>query len=62
VGGGYVQRRGRPGQGARWSATLGVSGSCQQGHANREFAFLRWFYSSRKLTTFISQEIDYYRP
>lgn len=60
--GSYVQRRGRPGQGAQWSATLGVSGSYQQGHANREFAFLQWFYSSRNLTTFVTQEIDYYRP
>ncbi len=58
----YVQRRGTPGQGAQWSATLGVSGSYQQGHANREFGFLQWFFSSRNLTTFISQEIDYYRP
>lgn len=60
--GSYVQRRGRPGQGAQWSATLGVSGSYQQAHANREFVFLQWFYSSRNLTTFVTQEIDYYRP
>jgi hypothetical protein len=61
--GGYVPRRTRPGGGAdrHWSATLGASGSYQDAHANREFAFLQGSFASRRLWTFVSQEIDYYR-
>jgi hypothetical protein len=59
--GGYVQRRGRPGAHQQWSATLGLSGSYQNAHTNREFAFLQGFFASRRFSTFVSQEIDYYR-
>jgi hypothetical protein len=59
--GGFVQRRGGPGVPQQWSATLGVAGSYQNAHANREFAFLQGFFSSRRFSTFVSQEIDYYR-
>lgn len=59
--GGYVQRRSQPGTRHRWSTTLGVSGSYQNAHANREFAFLQGSFSSPSFSTFVSQEIDYYR-
>lgn len=63
-GGVYVQRRGGSGGGTarRWSATLGASGSYENAHANREFAFLQGSFTSQRLSTFVSQEIDYYRP
>jgi hypothetical protein len=57
--GGYVQRHGG-GNGRLWSATVGLSGSYQNGHANREFGLLQGSYSSRQLALFASQEIDYY--
>ena len=62
-GGAYVQRRGsRDTRGRQWSATLGLSGSYENAHANREFVYLQGYYSSRRLVTLVSQEIDYYRP
>ena len=61
-GGGYVQRHNRPGTGALWSATAGVSGSYQNAHANREFAFLQGSVSGPRFSVLVSQEIDYYRP
>lgn len=64
-GGGYVQRRGAlggPDSRRRWSAMLGVIGSYEQGHANREFAFAQASYVSPRVFGFVSQEIDYYRP
>jgi hypothetical protein len=61
-GGFYVQRRGGFVRGGQWSGTLGASGSYQNGRANREFVFLQGSVSSRRLYTFVSQEIDYYRP
>ena len=61
--GAYVQRHGPRVAGAhQWSATLGLSGSYQNSQANREFAFLQGFYSSRRFMTLVSQEIDYYQP
>lgn len=59
--GGYIQRHGNSQNGRLWSATVGVSGSYQNGHANREFALLQGSYSNRRLAVFASQEIDYYR-
>jgi hypothetical protein len=62
-GGAFVQRHGtRDAAGRQWSATLGVSGSYEQAHANREFAFLQGLFSSRRVMTLVAQEIDYYRP
>ena len=64
-GGGYVQRQGAVGgvESRRyWSAALGVIGSYEHAHANREFAFLQGSYSSPSVSGFVSQEIDYYRP
>ncbi len=60
--GGYVRRRSRPGGSQQWSTTLGVSGSYQAAHANREFAFLQGTFTSPRFNTFVSQEVDYYRP
>jgi hypothetical protein len=60
--GGYIQRHGRGQGGQLWSATVGLSGSYQNGHTNREFALLQGSYSTRRIAVFASQEIDYYRP
>lgn len=60
-GGGYVQRRSRPGGRQQWSTTFGVSGSYQDAHANREFAFLQASFSNSRFSSYVSQEIDYYR-
>lgn len=59
--GGYVQRRSRSGVRQQWSTTLGMSGSYQDAHANREFAFLQASFSSPRFSSFVSQELDYYR-
>ncbi len=64
-GGGYVQRHEAIGgvESRRyWSAALGVIGSYEHAHANREFAFVQSTYSSPRVSGFVSQEIDYYRP
>jgi hypothetical protein len=42
--------------------TFGAAGSYQAAHANREFAFAQGSYFSRRFSTFITQEVDYYRP
>ncbi len=59
--GGYAQRHSRPGAASHWTVTLGVAGSYQAAHANREFAFAQGSYFSRRFSTFITQEVDYYR-
>lgn len=60
-GGGYVQRRNRPGSRQQWSTTVGLSGSYQDAHANREFAFLQASFSNSRFSSYVSQEVDYYR-
>ena len=63
-GGGYVQRHGASGavESRRyWSAALGVIGSYEHAHANREFAFVQGSYASPRVSGFVTQEIDYYR-
>jgi hypothetical protein len=60
-GGGYVQRHSAPGTVTRWALTLGLSGSYQAAHANREFAFLQGTYFGPRLTALVTQEVDYYR-
>ena len=57
----YAQRHSRPGADTRWTATLGMSGSYQTGHANREFAWLQASYLDRRLSALVTQEVDYYR-
>src|SRR2546425_3126810 len=59
--GGYAQRHSRPGAAAHWSLTLGAAGSYQDAHANREFAYLQRSYLTARLSTFLTQEVDYYR-
>jgi hypothetical protein len=59
--GGFVQRRSRPGGRPQWSTTVGLSGSYHHGHANREFAFVQGFFSNGRFSSYVSQEIDYYR-
>ncbi len=61
-GGFYTQRHSRPGAEARWALTLGLSGSYQNAHANREFAWLQGSYFDARLSAFVTQEVDYYRP
>src|SRR6266849_6303890 len=59
--GGYTQRHSRPGASSPWTLTFGVAGSYENAHANREFAFVQGTYLSRRLSTFVTQEVDYYR-
>ena len=47
--------------GPRWSITTGGIGSYDGGQLNREFMFLQGFYSDRRLTLFVTQEVDYNR-
>lgn len=61
-GGGYLQRHNRPGAGTPWNLTLGVSGSYQDNHTNREFLYAQGAYLAQRLTVFVTQEVDYYRP
>jgi hypothetical protein len=60
-GGGYLQRHSAAGAITRWAVTLGVSGSYQAAHANREFAFVQATYLGPQLTALVTQEVDYYR-
>lgn len=60
-GGGYLQRHSAPGAVTRWALTLGVTGSYQAAHANREFAFVQGTYFGPQVTALITQEVDYYR-
>jgi hypothetical protein len=60
--GGYAQRHSRPGAASPWTVTFGAAGSYQAAHANREFAFAQGSYFSRRFSTFVTQEVDYYRP
>lgn len=59
--GGYTQRHSAPGAATRWALTFGATGSYQDSHANREFAFLQGSYASSRVSTFVTQEVDYYR-
>jgi hypothetical protein len=58
----YAQRHNRPGADTRWAMTIGMSGSYQTGRANREFAWLQGSYLDTRLSAFVTQEVDYYRP
>lgn len=60
-GGFYTQRHSRPGAAARWAVTLGGSGSYEDAHVNREFAWLQGSYFDRRVSAFVTQEVDYYR-
>jgi hypothetical protein len=60
--GGYFQLHNRPTAIETWSLTLGAIGSYDQGHQNREFAYLQGTYASRRLSAFVAQEVDFYAP
>ncbi len=60
--GAYVQAHNKAGSGIPWSFTTGAVGSYASGKSNREFAFAQASVSSRVLSLYALQEIDYYRP
>lgn len=62
--GAYVRRQGRPADGGTWALTAGVSGSYQGSafRTNREFLYLEARYFGPRVSGFLSQEVDYYRP
>ncbi|HET9725385.1 MAG TPA: hypothetical protein VFP28_00625 [Gemmatimonadales bacterium] len=60
--GGYLQLHNRAASSTTWSTTIGAIGSYQAGFANREFGYLQAMVSSRRLSLFATQEVDYYRP
>lgn len=60
--GGYLQRHSRPGSGARWGLSAGLSGSYLHSGTNREFLYLQGDYSTRRISLYAAQEVDYYRP
>ena len=60
--GAYVRRQGRPAAGGFWSVTAGASGSYQGWRTNREFFYFEARYFGPRLSGFLSQEVDYYRP
>ena len=60
--GGYLQRHSRPGVGARWGLSAGLSGSYLHSGTNREFLYLQGDYSTRRVSLYAAQEVDYYRP
>lgn len=60
--GGYVQLHSARGSGSPWSMTAGGVGSYNSGKANREFAFLQTSLSTRTVSFYGLQEVDYYRP
>jgi len=60
--GGYVQLHNKAGRGVPWSFTTGAVGSYAAGKSNREFAFAQASVSSRVVSLYALQEIDYYRP
>lgn len=60
--GGYVQLHNKAGRGIPWSFTTGAVGSYAGGKSNREFAFAQASVSSRVVSLYALQEIDYYRP
>ncbi|HEY6109517.1 MAG TPA: hypothetical protein VIV56_11525, partial [Gemmatimonadales bacterium] len=60
--GGYLQRHSQPGAGTRWGLSAGLSGSYLHSGTNREFLYLQGDYSTRRISLYAAQEVDYYRP
>lgn len=54
----WVQRHNAPGGKAPWSMTVGAIGSYERGEINREFAYLRGTWSTRRFSLYGAQEID----
>jgi hypothetical protein len=59
--GGYYQWRSLADREKRWALTTGVIGSYEEQEVNREFLYLQFQYTGRRLTAFGTQEIDYNR-
>ncbi len=59
--GGYLFFHGLPQAEHRWSATVGAIGSYTQGTVNREFLYLQAQYFGKRLSGFLTQEVDYNR-
>jgi hypothetical protein len=60
--GGYVQRHSSVGSGRRWGLSAGLSGSYLHSGTNREFLYLQGDYTTRRISLYAAQEVDYYRP
>jgi hypothetical protein len=56
--GGYLQFHNRPASGLPWSFTTGAVDSRDLGEINREFAFMQFSASSRRVTLYALQEVD----
>jgi hypothetical protein len=59
--GGYFQLHNRPALGVPWSFTTGAVDSRELGELNREFAFMQLSASSKVVTVYALQEIDFNR-
>ena len=59
--GAYTQFHSRPGSPNIWALTTGAVGSYANGKANREFGFAQLSVSTRPLSVYALQEVDYYR-
>lgn len=59
--GGYVQFHNRPATGFPWSFTTGAVDSRELGELNREFAFMQFSASTRIVTVYALQEVDFNR-
>jgi hypothetical protein len=59
--GAYVQIRGKPGSPKRWSLTTGLIGSYEESEINREFLYVQGRLTGRRLTAYLTQEVDYNR-
>jgi hypothetical protein len=62
VFGGFVRRQGRAAGWGSWALTAGATGSYEGWRTNREFLYLEARYFGPRMSGFLSQEVDYYRP
>ena len=54
----WVQRHNARGSQTPWTATVGAIGSYDFGQINREFAYLRTTYNSRRFSLYAAEEVD----
>jgi len=59
--GAYVRFRGAPASPRRWSLTTGLIASYEQSEINREFLYVQGRLTTRRLTLYATQEVDYNR-
>jgi hypothetical protein len=59
--GGFVEFHSRPGASTRWSITTGLIGSYEDGEVNREYLYIQGRVSSRRISAYLAQEVDYNR-